>query len=123
MRKSNPNISTTATKPETRTLTWLQQLQKRWGVQSVRQVWIILLVFACTGTTSVYIKKPIFQLLGIDTHTAWYWRTFWWIIIVLPTYQILLLLYGFVFGQFRFFLNFEKRLFRRLFLGFRRPKN
>lgn len=93
---------------------WLRRLQKRWGLQSSTQVWVILLVFACTGTTAVYIKKPIFSLLGIDATTPWYWRTFWWLLTVLPAYQLLLLFYGFLFGQFRFFYNFEKRLFARL---------
>lgn len=93
---------------------WFRRLQRRWGLQNATQVWIVLLVFACTGTTAVYIKKPIFALLGIDTATPWYWRTFWWLLTVLPAYQVLLLFYGFVFGQFRFFYNFEKRLFSRL---------
>jgi hypothetical protein len=97
-----------------RQASWLQRLQRRWSLQSSAQVWVILLVFACTGTTAVYIKKPLFSLLGIDAHTPWYWRTFWWLLIVLPAYQVLLLFYGFLFGQFHFFYNFEKRLFTRL---------
>jgi len=35
-------------------------------------------------------------------------------ILILPVYNVILLLYGFVFGQFRFFLDFEKRFLKRL---------
>jgi hypothetical protein len=33
---------------------------------------------------------------------------------VLPAYQVLLLLYGFLLGQFAFFWAFEKRMFGRI---------
>jgi hypothetical protein len=39
--------------------------------------------------------------------------------LILPVYNVFLLFYGFVFGQFRFFWNFEKRFFSR----FSRRKN
>ena len=35
-------------------------------------------------------------------------------ILILPVYNILLLFYGFVFGQFHFFWKFEKRMLSRM---------
>ena len=37
-----------------------------------------------------------------------------YIIVVLVVYNLLLLVVGFVFGQFRFFLEFEKKFFSRM---------
>ncbi len=94
--------------------TFLQKLQARWGVTSVWQVLVILIVFALTGFTAMYIKRPIFVWLGIDAATPWYIRTGVWLLTVLPAYQVLLLGYGFLLGQFTFFWNFEKRMFGRI---------
>jgi hypothetical protein len=36
-------------------------------------------------------------------------------ILILPIYNVLLLVYGALLGQFQFFWDFEKRFFRRIF--------
>lgn len=89
---------------------FLHKLQKRWGVTHIWQVIVILIVFALTGFSAMYIKRPIFALLGIDASTPFYIRALVWTLTVFPAYQILLLLYGFLLGQFTFFWNFEKRM-------------
>lgn len=88
----------------------LEKLKKRWNLQSGFQVVLILIVFACTGSSVVLIK----HLLNINADTAVGTRVLFYIG-VLPVYNIMLLGYGFLFGQFRFFLEFEKRFFRRIF--------
>ena len=42
-------------------------------------------------------------------------------ILILPLYNVILLGYGFLFGQFSFFWAFEKKLFKRL-SSFRKTK-
>jgi len=93
---------------------FLKKLQSRWGVHSVWQVLVILVVFALTGITAMYIKQPIFAWLGIDATDPWWVRTGIWLLTVLPAYQVFLLVYGFLLGQFAFFWNFEKRMFGRI---------
>ncbi|QHT70585.1 hypothetical protein GXP67_29995 [Rhodocytophaga rosea] len=90
---------------------FLHRLQRRWGVSTIWQVIVILIVFALTGFSAMYIKRPIFALLGIDADTPFYIRAIVWTLTVLPAYQVLLLMYGFLLGQFTFFWNFEKRMF------------
>jgi len=36
------------------------------------------------------------------------------VLLIFPFYQILIVLYGWLFGQFRFFWNFEKKMLSRL---------
>jgi hypothetical protein len=40
------------------------------------------------------------------------------LLLIFPIYQILLVFVGFIFGQFSFFWNFEKKMLERLKLGF-----
>ncbi|TAG05744.1 MAG: hypothetical protein EAZ44_02980 [Cytophagia bacterium] len=92
---------------------FLVKLQEKWQLKGITQVVIVLIVFACTGTTVVFIKQPLFALLGIQLKG---WIGFvLYLILILPLYQVLLLGYGFIFGQFKFFWEFEKRTWQRLF--------
>lgn len=94
---------------------WLfKKLEKKWIVQYKWEMIRIFLVFAFTGTSSVFIGRPIIKLLGIHQdamNPLLYW--FLYIIIGLIFYQILLLFFGWIMGQFEFFWNFEKKILKR----------
>jgi len=92
---------------------WIQRLQSRWKLKSGIQVLLILIVFACTGFTVLFIKRPLFEYWFPTGNKPNWAGTLYWILI-LPVYNLFLLLYGFVFGQFHFFWEFEKRLFNRI---------
>jgi len=94
-----------------------ERLKKRWNIESNTQVAVILIVFAITGSTTVYLKKLFFDLVGITPETDWLVRIPVYILSVLVIYNILLLIIGFLFGQFRFFLAFEKKFFSRFIPG------
>jgi len=91
----------------------MEKLKDRWEVNSVGQVIVILIVFACTGFSVLFIKKPLFDLAGITSETSAWIRIPFYLLTILPAYQVLLLTYGFIFGQFRFFWNFEKKMLGR----------
>jgi len=96
-----------------------KSLKERWNVASNKQLWLILLVFALTGSTTVYLKKLIFDFIGIHAGTSLWIKVPVYFVVVLSIYNVLLLVFGFLFGQYRFFLRFEKKFFAR----FVRPKN
>lgn len=98
---------------------WSDKLKERWKVQSTIQVVIILLVFALTGTTVALLARPLLHLVFAPEEVPT-WAKVVYYILILPVYNIFLLLYGFILGQFTFFWNFEKRFFSRLF-GKRQP--
>ena len=93
---------------------FLQRLQTKWNLKSIKQVILVLIVFACTGFTILFIKKPIFDFLGVSMERGGFWKTVLYLLLVLPLYQIILLIWGFVFGQFAFFWEKEKQFFRRI---------
>lgn len=102
----------------------MQKLKIRWGIESNFQLLIILFVFAITGSSSVYVAKPFLYYLGMDAaaFSDYFWGpAIYWtlrILLIFPIYQLLLLAYGWLFGQFRFFWNFEKKMLQRMGLGF-----
>lgn len=91
----------------------LHKLKTRWGIHSNWQVVIIFVVFGCTGFTSLYVRQYIFGFLGIEDNEPFWFRTIVWLLTVLPAYNVLLLIYGTIFGQFTFFWNFLKKMFGR----------
>jgi Na+-driven multidrug efflux pump len=100
---------------------WIENLQRRWNVKNVWQVIVILIVFACTGFTVLFIKKPILQWLAGENETSTL-ATVLYYIFILPLYNVILLGYGFLLGQFQFFWAFEKRFMERFFTMFNRQK-
>jgi hypothetical protein len=92
----------------------IDKLQQRWKVKNTFQVVIILVVFACTGFTVLFLKRPVFAYI-FDSQPMPAWASIVYYLLILPIYNIILLIYGFIFGQFRFFWNFEKRFFTRIF--------
>ncbi len=94
---------------------FLQRLQSKWQLKSLTQVLLVLLAFACTGTTILLIKNPLLAFFGIERGGGQgALNTLLYLLLVLPLYQILLLAYGFIFGQFRFFWEKEKQLLKRI---------
>ena len=105
---------------ETSTPHWTERLQSRWGLDSIFQVVMVLVVFALTGMSVLFIKEPLFHVLGITSETGGAWKTFIYLLAVLPIYQILLLFYALLLGQFRFFWEYEKKSMKRMAKLFRR---
>lgn len=100
----------------------MNKLKKRWGIESNLQIVLILIVFAITGSTSAKLAGPLCELIGI-TKEAFSWPIYWFfrIILIFPIYQVLLVFFGWLFGQFEFFWQFEKKMLGRL--GFSRFLN
>lgn len=93
----------------------MEKLKKRWGINSNWQIFAILLVFAITGSTASFIGKPILSFLNITTEsfgTYGYWIVR--IVLLFIMYQFMLVLFGWLFGQHKFFWNFEKKMLYRI---------
>lgn len=96
----------------------MRNFKERWNITSNWQVFVIFLVFAITGSSAAIISKPILKWFGItkETHHIILYIILY-VIIIFPIYQVLLVFYGFIFGQFKFFWLFEKKMLRSLKLG------
>ncbi len=77
------------------------RMKARWGV-GFRGMVAILLAFSLAGTTTVQLKGPVTALIMPATAPGWVqWAVY--LIVMLPVYQVLLLAYGTLLGQFDFF--------------------
>ncbi|MEQ8470580.1 MAG: prolipoprotein diacylglyceryl transferase [Marinoscillum sp.] len=94
-------------------MSWIDKLQERWNLKNGLQVMLVLVVFACTGFTVMFLKKPVQDFFLDDgERTLWFSIGYW--ILIFPVYNVILLCYGLVFGQFQFFWQFEKRMISRM---------
>ena len=103
---------------------YFNRLKKKWNITSNYQLVVIFIVFGITGSLSAKLAKPlldffniypeIFKSLSGGKIIYWILR----ILIVFPIYQILLLIVGLIFFQFRFFWEFEKKIYRRMGLKY-----
>jgi len=102
----------------------LERLKIKWGIKSDFQLIIIFIVFGITGSASTKLALPVLDLIGVHPHyfndiplgkvVYWILR----IIIIFPIYQVLLIVVATLFFQFRFFWEFEKKMLKKIGLGF-----
>ncbi len=97
----------------------MNKLKDRWGINSNLQLFLILTVFAINGSFAAWVADPVTTYIGLSktsTSGIIYWPLR--ILLIFPIYQLTLPIVGFLFGQFKFFWNFEKQFLTRLGLGF-----
>lgn len=97
----------------------MNRLKNKWGLTSSWQVLLILLTFSLAGSSVVVLKQWYFGALGFNDQTAFWLKAFAYLIFVFPAYQVLILAYGTLLGQFRFFWEKEKRLVQVIAKPFR----
>ena len=100
------------------TLFLFKKLEKKWILDAKWEMIRVFIVFAITGSSSMLVGRPIIEMIGItkeNLNPILYWVLF--IIIGLIFYQILLVTFGWLVGQYKFFWNFEKKMLRRFGLG------
>ncbi len=97
----------------------MSNFKKRWNITSNWQVFVILVVFAITGSSAALLSKPILGLFGITKQatSAWIYYPLY-ILLIFPVYQVLLVSFGWIFRQHDFFWAFEKKMLRSIKLGF-----
>ncbi len=98
----------------------MEKLKERWGIENNWAIIAILVVFAINGSFAAWVAKPVTTFFGISAMTikpSWLYIVIR-ILLIFPIYQLTLPLVGWLFGQFKFFWNFEKKFLTRLGLGF-----
>ncbi len=96
------------------------RLKARWGVSNWGIV-AILLAFSLAGSTVLRIGRPIVDFILPANPPRWLWWTVR-ILVIVPVYEVLLLTFGTILGQGRFFLDKQRRLLRALAKPFRAPR-
>ena len=76
---------------------------------------IIFTVFAISGSLSVVVSGPILDYIQIEKLVTYY-PVYLLIrfILIFPIYQFVLIIIAIIFGEYKYFLEFEKKMIRRL---------
>ncbi len=93
---------------------FFNKLKLKWGITSDWQVLTILIAFSLAGPTVIFIKGWYFDLLAFNDQTPTFIKTIAYLVFIFPAYQVILLIYGFLLGQFQFFWEKEKALVRAI---------
>ena len=87
-----------------------RKLIKIFKVRDFKQLIIIFIVFGITGSLSVilgkYVLINIFGESFLNNDYYWLLR----LILIFPIYQVLLIIIGALFGQFKYFWEIEKKI-------------
>ena len=100
----------------------LEKLKEKWGIHSNWDVVAILIVFAISGSSILFVKPLWYGVFNITEETPTWLRILVWVAMVFPTYQAFLLIYGFLLGQFKFFWAKEKAMYNAVANLFRKDK-
>ena len=91
------------------------KLKNFFKAKSYLQLFIIFLVFAITGSLTLIVSD--FIVLFFDIRKETFGNFFYYvfrIILIFPVYQFLLIVIGTIFGEFKYFWEFEKKFLRKL---------
>ncbi len=92
----------------------LKKFKAKWNIKSNLQLLIILVIFSVTGSASLLVRQAVFDWVGITDDTSMWIKVPLYLMVIVPAYQVLFVIIGTLFGQFRFAWEFEKRFFSRL---------
>ncbi len=99
---------------------FLIKLREKWGLKSLFQVIMVLIVFSLTGMSVVLIRPLLFTWFGFTEETSIWIKTITYLLLIFPMYQVLILFYGALLGQFSFFWEKEKKLVEAICSPFRK---
>ena len=97
----------------------MKDLKSKWGITSNFQMFVIFIVFAINGSLSAKISSFLMQKMDItkdNIHFVLYY--FILFVLVLPLYPFMLIVFGYLFGQSKFFFPFAKNILKQIGLGF-----
>ena len=93
----------------------IEKLVNKFKANSIQHLFIIFIIFALSGSGSLFISSPILIALGLEKLITFYpLYIFVRIILIIPIYQLILIIIASLFGEFDYFWKFEKKFLQRL---------
>ena len=93
----------------------IQYLINKFNAKSKIHLFIIFLVFGLSGSFSLLISSPIMSILDmkntLNNYTLYF---FFRVLIIIPIYQLILIIIATIFGEFEYFWKFEKKILKRI---------
>ncbi len=97
-----------------------KRIKIKWNIDSDKDYWLIMIAYSLAGMLILPVKKIIFHLVGITDHTPFWIVVLVYIPLIPPTYQLGLIFFGTILGQFDFVWGQAKKRGQFLMKPFRR---
>ena len=93
----------------------IQNLINKFNAKSKMHLLIIFIVFGLSGSFSLWISSPILAALDLkDLLDNYPLYILFRVLIIIPIYQLILIVIATLFGEFEYFWKFEKKILKRI---------
>ena len=93
----------------------IQNLIKKFNAKSKVHLLVIFFVFGLSGSFSLWISSPIISGLDLKNILNNYpLYILFRVLIIIPIYQLILIVIATLFGEFEYFWKFEKKILKRI---------
>ena len=93
----------------------IQNLIKKFKAKSKVHLLVIFIIFGLSGSFSLWISSPIMSALDLKNMLNNYpLYIFLRFLIIIPIYQLILIVIATIFGEFNYFWRFEKQFLKRM---------
>ena len=93
----------------------IQSLVNKFNAKSKFHLFMIFLIFGLSGSFSLWISSPIMSALDLkSTLNSYTLYIFLRVLIIIPIYQLILIVIATLFGEFEYFWRFEKKFLKRI---------
>ena len=93
----------------------IQNLINKFNAKSKMHLFIIFIVFGLSGSFSLWISSPILAALDLkDLLNNYPLYILFRVLIIIPIYQLILIVIATLFGEFEYFWKFEKKILKRI---------
>ena len=99
-----------------------ERLKNHWKITSNIQVAVILLAFALSGFSTLYVHRYIDFLFGIDEQSSFWIVAAIFMLLILPIFNLFLFIWGTLLGQQKFVIRFIKTKINLLLHVFKKGK-
>ena len=93
----------------------IQNLINKFNAKSKMHLFVIFIVFGLSGSFSLWISSPILAALDLKNMLNNYpLYILFRVLIIIPIYQLILIVIATLFGEFEYFWKFEKKILKRI---------
>ena len=93
----------------------VQNLIKKFNAKSKVHLCVIFLVFGLSGSISLWVSSPVMSALDLKSiYNNYVLYFFCRVLIIVPIYQLILIIIATLFGEFEYFWRFEKKFLKRI---------
>ena len=94
----------------------LIKLIKYFNAKSLNHLILVFIIFGISGSLTLILSEPIINFIKMTKITEdLFFLLLLRIFIIFPMYQLVLILIATIFGEFKYFLTFEKSMYEKLF--------